>query len=112
METVSQVVTVSGEVRKPGLYPVLGKMTLMRAIAQAEGSTEFADADNVVVFRTVSGQDMAAVYNLGAIRRGNYNDPAVYAHDVVVVGESGTRRLFTDIQIGRASCRARVCTYV
>ncbi|WP_431872398.1 polysaccharide biosynthesis/export family protein [Allosphingosinicella sp.] len=97
METVSQVVTVSGEVRKPGLYPVLGKMTLMRAIAQAEGSTEFADADNVVVFRTVSGQDMAAVYNLGAIRRGNYNDPEVYANDVVVVGESGTRRLFKDI---------------
>lgn len=97
VETVSQVVTVSGEVEKPGLYPVLGKMTLMRAIAQAEGATEFADSESVVVFRTVNGQDMAAVYNLGAINRGNYNDPEIYANDVVVVGESGTRRLFKDV---------------
>lgn len=96
VETVSQVVTVSGEVEKPGLYPVLGRMTLMRAIAQAEGTTEFAESESVVVFRTVEGQDMAAVYNLGAIQRGNYNDPEIYANDVVVVGESGTRRLFKD----------------
>ena len=32
-ETVSRVVTVEGQVRKPGLYPVVGRMTLMRAIA-------------------------------------------------------------------------------
>lgn len=96
VETVSQVVTVSGEVEKPGLYPVLGRMTLMRALAQAEGATEFADSESVVVFRTVGGQDMAAVYNLGAIRRGNYNDPEIFANDVVVVGESATRRLFKD----------------
>lgn len=96
VETVSQVITVEGEVERPGLYPVVGKMTLMRAIAGAEGATEFANIEDVVVFRTVGGQDMAAVYNLGAIRRGNYADPEVYANDVVVVGESGTRRLFKD----------------
>lgn len=97
IETVSQVVTVSGEVGKPGLYPVVGRMTLMRAVAQAQGTTEFADSENVVVFRTVNGQDMAAVYNLGGIRRGNYSDPEIYANDIVIVGESGTRRLFKDV---------------
>lgn len=96
-ETVSQVVTVDGEVQKPGLYPVLGKMTLMRAIARAEGTTEFAAVDDVVIFRTVDNQRMAGVYNLGAIRRGRYADPEVYANDVVIVGESATRRLFKDV---------------
>ena len=95
--TISQVVAVEGEVEKPGVYPVLGKMTLLRAIAGAEGTTDFAELDNVIIFRTVDGQRMAGVYNLGAIRRGNYPDPEVYANDVVVVGESQSRRLFRDI---------------
>lgn len=96
-EAVSHVVTVEGEVAKPGAYPALGDMTLMRAIAHAEGTTEFAGLDNVIIFRTVDGQRMAGVYNLSAIRRGNYDDPDVYAGDLIVVGESPTRRIFRDI---------------
>lgn len=97
VETKSQVVTVDGQVARPGLYPVLGKMTLMRAIATAQGTSEFAKLDDVVVFRTVQGQKLAALYNLGAIRRGAYDDPEVYANDVVVVGDSKARRLFRDL---------------
>ena len=37
-ETVSQVVTVDGQVARPGLYPVVGRMTLMQAVATAGGS--------------------------------------------------------------------------
>ena len=95
-ETVSQVITVDGQVKEPGLYPVIGRMTLMRAIATAKGADEFAKLNDVVVFRTVSGQKMAALYNLKAIRRGFYDDPEVYANDVVVVGDSQARRLFKD----------------
>ncbi len=95
-ETVSQVVTVDGEVKEPGLYPVVGRMTLMRAIATAKGTAEFAKLDDVVIFRTVQGQRMAGLYNLKAIRRGNYGDPEVFANDVVVVGDSKGRRLFKD----------------
>lgn len=95
-ETVSQVITVDGQVKKPGLYPVIGKMTLMRAVATAEGTAEFAKLDDVVIFRTVKGQQLAALYNLKAIRRGNYADPEVFANDVVVVGDSQARRLFRD----------------
>lgn len=94
LETVSQVITVDGQVREPGLYPVVGRMTLMRAVATAKGTNEFAKLDDVVIFRTVQGQRMAALYNLKAIRRGAYDDPEVYANDVVVVGESSSRRLF------------------
>ena len=96
-ETVSQVVTVDGQVREPGLYPVVGRMTLMRAVATAKGVSEFAKLDDVVVFRTVDGQKMAALYNLKAIRRGNYDDPEIYANDIVVVGDSAGRRLFKDV---------------
>ena len=95
-ETVSQVITVDGQVKEPGLYPVIGRMTLMRAVATAKGTAEFAKLDDVVIFRTVKGQKMAALYNLKAIRRGNYDDPEVFANDVVVVGDSTARRLFKD----------------
>lgn len=95
--TTSQVVTVDGQVTKPGLYPVVGTMTLMRAVATAGGASEFAKLDDVVVFRTVGGQKYAALYNLKAIRRGDYPDPEIFANDVVVVGDSQARRLFRDI---------------
>jgi polysaccharide biosynthesis/export protein len=96
-ETVSQVITVDGQVKEPGLYPVIGRMTLMRAVATAKGADEYAKISDVVVFRTVKGQKLAALYNLKAIRRGAYQDPEVFANDVVVVGESSARRLFKDI---------------
>lgn len=96
-DTVSQVITVDGQVTQPGLYPVIGRMTLMRAVATAKGTSEFAKLDDVVIFRTVNGQKMAALYNLQAIRRGAYPDPEVFANDVVVVGDSQARRIFKDI---------------
>lgn len=96
-ETVSQVITVDGQVDKPGLYPVIGQMTLLRAVATAGGTSEFAKLDDVVIFRTVEGKQYAGLYNLEAIRRGNYRDPEVFASDVVVVGDSKARRIFKDI---------------
>lgn len=96
-ETVSQVMTIDGQVREPGLYPVVGRMTLMRAVATAKGTAEFARLQDVVIFRTVGQQQMAALYNLQAIRRGTYPDPEVFANDVIVVGDSAARRLFRDI---------------
>ncbi|HWL48175.1 MAG TPA: polysaccharide biosynthesis/export family protein [Sphingomonadaceae bacterium] len=96
-ETVSQVITVDGEVKEPGLYPVVGRMTLSRAVATAKGATEFARLSDVTIFRTVGGQRMAALYNLKAIRRGEYSDPEVYANDMVIVGNSEARRIFRDI---------------
>jgi polysaccharide biosynthesis/export protein len=95
-ETVSQVITVDGQVKEPGLYPVIGRMTLVRAVATAKGVADFAKLDDVVVFRTVGGQQYAALYNLKAIRRGGYPDPEVFANDVVIVGDSQAKRLFKD----------------
>lgn len=93
-ETTSQVYTVDGQVGQPGSYPALGNITLMRAVANAKGTGEYARLDDVVVFRSVNGSSMAALYNLGAIRRGVYPDPKIYANDIVVVGDSPARRQF------------------
>jgi polysaccharide export outer membrane protein len=95
-EAISQVVTVDGQVLQPGLYPIIGDMTLLDAIASAKGLGEFAEQDDVVVLRTVNGQKYAGVYNVAAIRHGNYPDPEIYANDVVVVGDSATLRRIKD----------------
>ncbi|MFZ3484848.1 polysaccharide biosynthesis/export family protein [Sphingomonas sp. 3-13AW] len=94
--SVSQVVTIDGSVVEPGLYPVTNQMTLMRVIASAKGMTEFARVEDVVILRTVDSRRMAGLYNVAAIRRGAYEDPPVYANDVIVVGDSPQRRLFRD----------------
>ena len=92
-ETTSQVYTVDGQVSQPGSYPALGNITLMRAVANAKGAGEFARLDDVVVFRSVNGRPMAALYNLGAIRSGLPRS-RIYANDIVVVGDSKASRMF------------------
>jgi polysaccharide export outer membrane protein len=93
----SQTVAVDGEVKEPGIYPVVGRMTLMQAVARARGTSEFAALEDVVVFRTVGDQRMVALFNLAAIRRGAYPDPEIFANDTVIVGDSSGRRLFRDV---------------
>ncbi len=95
-EIVSQTVTIGGEVKKPGVYPIVGKMTLMTAIASAEGWTDISNKGNVVVFRTVGKTEFAAVYNVKAIERGTYSDPEIFANDIVMVGESQSRKIWKD----------------
>lgn len=97
IDTVSQTVTVDGQVGKPGAYPVTGRMTLMRAIASAQGSNEFADTSYVVVFRRAGGKQLAGLYDLRAIRQGIYADPDIYPNDIVYVGDSPGRRLFQSV---------------
>ncbi len=96
-ETSSQVVAISGEIKKPGIYPIVGAMTLLKAIARAEGWTEFSKKREVLVFRKVGGQQYAALYDVKAIERGQYADPELYPNDTVVVGDSQARRNMKDI---------------
>lgn len=96
-ESTNQLVTVDGQVNRPGMYPVTGRMTLIRAVAAAGSTSEFARLDDVVIMREVGGQTYLGLYNLGAIRRGNYADPEIFPNDIVVVGDSKQRRLFRDL---------------
>lgn len=84
----SQKVTVDGAVTKPGVYEMRGRTTLLQAVAMAEGPTRVADLGKVVVFRTVEGRRMAALFDLAQIRSGEMEDPYVQGNDVVVVDTS------------------------
>lgn len=96
-ETVSRVVTIGGQVARPGVFPVIGRMSLLKAMAISGGTAEFAKRSDVVVFRAVGGKRYAALYDLRAIERGAYADPEIYPGDTVMVGDSKSRRLFKDI---------------
>lgn len=98
--TNQQSVTIDGEVAQPGIYPVNRRMTLQQAIATARGATETANVKNVIVFRTVSGQKMAAMFDLQAIRSGRSPDPEIFGNDIVVVGESAIQKFLRNFATG------------
>ena len=95
-EAKAQLVTIDGEVREPGVYPIIGRMTLQQAVATAKGASQAANIKNVIVFRTVEGQRMAAMFNLRDIRSGRYEDPQIFGNDIIVVGENATRKFMRD----------------
>ena len=66
-------------------------------MALAGGTTEYSKLDDVVIFRTVKGEKLAALYDVKAIRHGQYADPEVFPNDVVVVGDNTARRYFKDL---------------
>ncbi len=93
-------ISIGGQVEKSGNLAVISAPTLMRAINAAGGTTEYAKLDDVLIFREVGGQRYIGVYNIGAIQRGNYEDPALYPDDIIMVGDSpARRRLDTILQI-------------
>jgi polysaccharide export outer membrane protein len=96
-EVRSQQVTIDGAVKEPGVYPVMGPMTLQRAVALAKGMDEYARLDQIVVFRTVNGQPTAAQFDLKAVREGRLADPQIYGNDVIVVGDNSRKRNMAEV---------------
>lgn len=86
------MISVGGQVKKPGSYPATGRPTLLRAVNQAEGMTQYAKQSDVLVLRTVENQRYIGVYDIRAIQRGNYADPQLFPNDIVIVGDSPERR--------------------
>jgi polysaccharide export outer membrane protein len=97
LKAQAQTFTVDGAVQQPGVYPIVGQITLQQAIATARGANDTANINNVVVFRTVSGKKMAALFSLKDVRSGRIPDPDIYGNDIIVVGENATRRFFRDL---------------
>lgn len=85
-------ISVGGQVKRPGNYPASGQPTLLRLVNQAEGLTDYARLDDVLIMRQVGGKRYIGVYNIGAVQRGNYPDPQLYPGDIVMVGDSPERR--------------------
>ena len=90
-------VSVGGQVKKPGTFLSSNSQTLLRAVYNAGGLSDYAKSEEVLVSRTVQGQKYIGVYNLTAIQRGNYADPAIYPNDVISVGDSPTKRFLQSV---------------
>ncbi len=96
-EFTSQRVTVEGAVKKPGIFPLTGRTSLLQVIATAGGIDELGDDHALIVFRVVNGQKMAAVFDLAKIRHGAAEDPQIYGDDIVVVDVSGSKSAYRKI---------------
>ncbi len=96
-EFTSQRVTIEGAVKQPGVYPITGRTSLLQAVAMAKGFERVANLEGVIVFRTIEGQRMAAVFDYRAIRAGQIEDPQIYGDDIVVVDESGPKAAWRNV---------------
>src|SRR6476661_11060827 len=85
-EFSSQRVTVGGAVKKPGIFPLTTRLTLLQAVALSEGLGDTASQQNVIVFRTVKGRRQIARFDLAEIQKGSTPDPEIMGEDVIVVG--------------------------
>jgi polysaccharide export outer membrane protein len=62
-EIHSRNVYITGNVGKPGTYPLTTDMTVLQFIALAGGLQEFSDAKNIVVIRTENGRQQYYKFN-------------------------------------------------
>jgi polysaccharide export outer membrane protein len=92
----SQRVTVEGAVRRPGVYPIRGKLSLLQVIATAEGLDSASDT-TVVIFRQIEGKRLAAKFDVGQIRSGDSADPPIQSGDVIVAPTSAMKGTFDTI---------------
>lgn len=93
----SQRVTLEGAIGRPGIFPYKGPTTLLQAVANAGGMKEVADGSEVMVFRTANGKKEAARFDLDAIMAGTAQDPPILQGDVIIVGTSTLKKLYSDI---------------
>lgn len=95
-------ITVEGAVRRPGIYPNFGRMTLLQAMALGGGLDTTANEKRVFVFRQIDGKRLIAGFDLTTIRNGQEPDPEIYRGDIVVVEGSKSKetwqRVFQGVQ--------------
>ncbi len=96
-EFTTERITVDGAVNKPGIYPITGQITLLRALALAGGFGPIANANEVMLFRVnEKGNRQVAVFNVEEIRAGKKDDPDLKGDDLIVVQRDSSRVFFKD----------------
>ena len=68
-EIHSRKVFITGNVAKPGSFPLAGEMNVMQLIALAGGLQEYADSKSIVVMRTENGRQVAHRFNYKEVVR-------------------------------------------
>jgi polysaccharide biosynthesis/export protein len=62
-EIKSRKVFITGQIEKPGPYPLNGSTTVLQLIATAGGLRDFADGKNITVMRTEQGKQSVFEFN-------------------------------------------------
>ncbi len=87
IEYRSKIVTVLGQVQKPGSFPLSPGMTLMQAISMAGGFTAIAQKSRVNLARVKDGKANTVVIDVEAIYEGNEEDIFLQSGDRIYVHE-------------------------
>jgi polysaccharide biosynthesis/export protein len=96
-EFTTERITIEGAVSKPGIFPLTGQMTLLRALALAGGFGPIANSSQVMLYRTNDQKVReVAVFDVEKIRAGKSDDPAIRGDDLIVVQRDSTRVFLKD----------------
>lgn len=81
---------VFGEVKKPGSYPLFGRMTAFEAVTLAGGFTEVANTTKVKIIRQQAGKEVVFEINVDKITKSGdtSQDIDLQANDRVIVSRS------------------------
>lgn len=100
-EFTTQRVAIEGAVTRPGIYPVTGQLTLLRALALSGGFAPYADINQIVVYRNgAGGAREQFTYDLDKVRAGQAMDPDIRSDDVIVVQRNARRAALRDSLFG------------
>jgi polysaccharide export outer membrane protein len=96
-EFTTERMTIEGAVTHPGIFPLTGNMTLLRALAVAGGFGSIADSSQVMIYR-VNDQRVreSFVYDVEKIRAGKADDPTIKGDDLIVVQRDSARAVLKD----------------
>jgi polysaccharide export outer membrane protein len=83
----SRKVYITGNVMKPGTFPLTGEMTVLQLIALAGGLQEWADSKNVVILRKQDGRDQRFTFNYKDVTKQKHPEQniALKPGDTVIV---------------------------
>jgi polysaccharide biosynthesis/export protein len=96
-EFTTQRITIEGAVGRPGIYPITGNLTMLLALALAGGGAQYANLDEIMLYRTnPDGVREKSMHNLDKIRSGEAPDVALLSEDIIVVPRSGVRTFLRD----------------
>lgn len=86
-EINSRRVYVTGEVARPGAYPLLPNMTVLQALTSASGFTQFARTKNIYVLRNEGGKQVKHPFNYNDVVKGKRPEDniALLPGDTIVV---------------------------
>ena len=85
----SRKVFITGEVARPGAYPLATSMTVMQLIAVAGGLNEFAEAKSISIMRVEAGKTKTFPFDYKNVAKGKKPEQNIVLKpgDTVVVPE-------------------------